>query len=247
MRPITLYVLVDPRDRAIRYAGVTRTEPYKRLCSHVGQAIYHPERRGTHKDVWIRALHRQGLKAQIVAVGESSEATWRDDEKALIAGLRWMGCPLTNTSVGGEGYVHDFTTDVAARRAAARRANRLLPDGTLKPMYSEAARQAVSERARAQTVSAERREALRQLRLGSKQAPETVEKRAAQLRGRPHSPEHIAKRTAARSATYAARRVPMPTCLDCGTALGKRHSQRCRTCSNRKNASERAGRASIHA
>lgn len=99
MKTFSVYYLLDPIDRKIRYVGYSRN-PKKRYEEHVLQS---PARR-THKECWIASLIRQNLLPVLSVrciVQEANEA--KRIEVALISALKSQGIELTNSTVGGDG------------------------------------------------------------------------------------------------------------------------------------------------
>jgi hypothetical protein len=60
-----VYHLVDPRDKSVRYVGMTKN-PKNRLRSHIAEA---KERNNTSKKKWIRELLSLGMQPVMAVVG----------------------------------------------------------------------------------------------------------------------------------------------------------------------------------
>lgn len=239
MPTVMLYVLRDPRDDAIRYAGVTRSALARRLSDHIAAVRKEPTG-GCWRVQWIRSLLHQDLRPVIEWAGETDEDGWPDAERRLIAALLHRGHRLTNSQPGGAGLPATLTADAATRRAATMRARRTLPDGTLRPFFSPETLAAMSERERGKTLSPETRAKIAAARRGARVDPEVVERRAAKLRGVPQTPEVIAARVAGRRAKGAwfPNAAPPNTCPDCNTQI-RRSALRCRPCSDKAKVASR--------
>lgn len=94
-----IYGLVDPRTDELRYVGKTIHHLNSRLRSHIDDAQVIKRR---HVCAWIRALQREGLEPEVFEVDRALE-DWSDREKFWIAYFRFIGCNLTNETIGGEG------------------------------------------------------------------------------------------------------------------------------------------------
>lgn len=220
VRPVLLYVLADPRDRSIRYAGVTRTPLRVRLNAHLHHA--RTLTRTSHAQRWLNALAADGVRPLIIEVGRTDENRWRKDERALIAGLRWMGARLTNTHRGGGSGPGALTADAQQRRQEALKPRRQLP------WYSEDGLARVREAAAQRVISDETRAKIAAAARARGGFPKPYD-----WTGRKQSPEHVARKAEARRAYYAARRVPK-FCLDCSTSIDQR-STRCHPCASVRN------------
>jgi hypothetical protein len=96
----TVYVLIDPRDHQVRYVGVTKGTLSHRLRQHMASIG-----RGTHRAAWLSKLRRMGLRPYIEQVQVVPASDWVAAERYWIGFYRTIGCPLTNTTNGGEGFV----------------------------------------------------------------------------------------------------------------------------------------------
>lgn len=104
-----LYVLVDPRDGWVRYAGVTAS-PQKRLESHVSQS--------TNPGIiaWCRELHP--LRPILQVVGRTTLDGWQKAERRWISHLRKWG-PSLNRDYGGRAST--WWAQPALKREAKKR------------------------------------------------------------------------------------------------------------------------------
>lgn len=175
---ITIYVLRDPRDGAIRYVGQT-VQPMERMQAHLADTRKGCQYR-CHR--WMRLLAAAGLRpnmeiVECVDAGQADEAEMR-----WIAHYRGNGADLTNHTVGGRGFRgHKPTKEAIEKRAAALRGKPRSPEAIAavkaalnKPETKE--RMALSARGN-------------KSRLGQKQSAEEKEKRARANRGKKRSPE----------------------------------------------------------
>jgi len=97
-----IYVLRDPRDKRIRYVGVTCQLVKKRLASHINDAKFN--RNKCHRTNWINSVVRDGRTPTLEIIEEvAAPHTWQDRERYWIAEYRRLGFDLCNQSSGGEG------------------------------------------------------------------------------------------------------------------------------------------------
>lgn len=91
-----IYVLIDPRDRRIRYVGWTYnvTDRYKRHLR---------DKNKTHKAHWIQLLRTNKLKPLINVIESGEGDNWAERETYWIEYYKSQGANLTNMSNGGEG------------------------------------------------------------------------------------------------------------------------------------------------
>lgn len=115
-RSWSIYALVDPRDRRVRYVGWAYNVQ-RRLADH----IYESRRLQTHKARWIRQLAACGL-TPLVKELETGFGCWAAAERRWIAQFKAEGADLTNITPGGEGVPGPRGPDALANiRAAAKR------------------------------------------------------------------------------------------------------------------------------
>lgn len=94
---ITIYILVDPRDRRVRYVGQT-CDPVARLRSHVS-----PSSEATpEKHAWVDSLRRDGMAPIMIQIGSvPGMCAANEGEKIAIDFYRESGAALLNcTTVG---------------------------------------------------------------------------------------------------------------------------------------------------
>lgn len=109
-----IYILVDPRDQAIRYVGKT-VDLKARYSRHVTCS------EDDYKGRWIKLLLGLGLKPTLQVVDEVVEG-WEARERWWIEHLRREGYRLTNTCDGGEGVLGRVVSK--ATRKKLRESNR---------------------------------------------------------------------------------------------------------------------------
>jgi len=145
-----LYVLIDPRDGSVRYAGATS---YRYLSSRLSVHVKMCHKNTSRCAMWVRELLAAEQRPIIQSRGRMLD--WQQAERDLIASLRAAGADLLNMADGGLGvpgckpsqetrakrsatlkarYAKD-PQQMAARQALARQAGK-----------SEASRRAASER-----------------------------------------------------------------------------------------------------
>lgn len=145
----------------------------KRPMVHSRPSVFGRDR--TYRSCWIKSLAAEGLKPEIevLEVHESAEALV-EAEQHFIAYFRFLGCRLTNLTVGGEGIpgfrhttetrlrmsnVHlreNLTPETLARMSAAQVGKRLSLEhraslaraALLRPPLSSETRQKISEASR---------------------------------------------------------------------------------------------------
>ena len=107
---MSVYVLVDPIGE-IRYVGVTN-KPRKRFNGHLS------DRAHTHKARWIRRLAAAGQKPIMRVIQEIPASQWVPAERYWVNHFRGLGCPLTNSTDGGDGVVGLRWSDEQRQRAS---------------------------------------------------------------------------------------------------------------------------------
>lgn len=93
---VSIYCLIDPRTKEIRYVGKTVNLP-RRLRVHLRD----PAR--NHRVNWIRSLVAEGMKPVAEVLEKCSGVTWQESERFWISYLRFLGARLTNAIDGGNG------------------------------------------------------------------------------------------------------------------------------------------------
>lgn len=174
MKAVFIYALKDPRDGAVRYIGAT-VRPKRRIWEH----IYYAVEETNHRACWIRSLLKKGILPEFEVLAQVPETEWPQHEIDYIAAFRTLGCDLVNSTRGGDGnggYV--FTPEDCAKISAAHKGKKKSP----------AHRANMSEAHRGMKKSPEHCAAISVATLGEKH----------HAFGKKQSPEHVAKRIAAR-------------------------------------------------
>jgi len=83
--PVSIYALVDPFDRSVRYVGRS-VNPRGRLCAHTNDPSGNPRVRR-----WITGLSRQGGRPILVELERTTEAHFPAAERRWIARYRELG------------------------------------------------------------------------------------------------------------------------------------------------------------
>lgn len=111
---VFIYVLVDPRNDAVRYVGRT-IDPKARLAEHVRE-------RGTNrrKERWIEQLIGEGLTPLLIVVEECAPEVWRERERFWELAFRQRGHQLTNLRDCGDGPVPGASTPEFREKMRAR-------------------------------------------------------------------------------------------------------------------------------
>jgi hypothetical protein len=91
----TIYGLLDPRDKQLRYVGVTvnvkvRMNQHCRDCSV-----------GSKKGRWINELKQANLKPAMIELDVIELEEAKETETFYIGYFRMLGCNLTNGTMGG--------------------------------------------------------------------------------------------------------------------------------------------------
>jgi hypothetical protein len=92
-----IYALVDPRDGALRYIGVTKGPVLFRVDRH-----YHDSRVKTPVGGWVFELRRAGYRPDWFVVEYADGFAWRDAESFWIGYFRMIGADLLNVQAGGD-------------------------------------------------------------------------------------------------------------------------------------------------
>ncbi len=118
----SIYVLIDPVTRAIRYVGKAN-DPIKRLQSHIRDS------RTRNRPVcnWIGKLVSQGLEP-ILHVLIPNAPDWRAAEILAIERCKAAGCDLLNLAKGGD----DIPCSKETRKKNANRLQSFLKTGQSK-------------------------------------------------------------------------------------------------------------------
>lgn len=143
---VTIYALCEPDTSEIRYVGKTCFPLEKRLREHLADA----RRLRNHRDKWIAALSRRGLKPLIVAIEQCSD-DWAERERYWIAHHRALSDRLVNSTDGGEGG-HGLKHSPARRERQREIARAVNTPEKRAAQSAQASARMTSERAQALNV-----------------------------------------------------------------------------------------------
>ena len=107
-----IYALLDSRTGRVRYVGKS-DDPDRRMREHC-----RGDRVNSHKDRWLAQLKREGLWPVLQVLEEVPYDEWQERECSWIAFYRDAGEPLTNMTLGGDGF-DGLSADARARKHAA--------------------------------------------------------------------------------------------------------------------------------
>lgn len=96
-----IYLLLDPRDRKIRYVGKA-DNPQLRFNRHIKDMAT------THKTCWIKQLKKINLLPIMQIIDSVPKDNWQYWEKYYIAYYKSIGCELVNIADGGLGGGNTF-------------------------------------------------------------------------------------------------------------------------------------------
>jgi hypothetical protein len=158
MMKVNVYRLVDPRNGAVRYVGVTRRTIQYRCRGHIKEAEAGHK---SHKCSWIRQLLGRGLRplVELIEVVDRSESEER--EKFWITFYKET---VTNVQEGGHAYpseetlarisasMQGFMTDEQKQKIAKSRTGK---------KHSPTARANISEGLRGRKLSDETKQKIR--------------------------------------------------------------------------------------
>lgn len=113
MRPTSIYALIDPRSKAIKYVGKTLQPMQARLSTHFSYA-----RKGLHTYCarWLKGLLDAGLRPEVRILEIVENENWAERECFWISSLTLEGCTLTNLTAGGGGINSYRHTEAAFKR-----------------------------------------------------------------------------------------------------------------------------------
>lgn len=146
MTKFLIYGLIDPRDGQLRYVGKS-TNGLERPRHHSYPSVLLVEK--TYKANWLRQLLAEGLKPdiEVLEVHETAESL-SEAEQHFIAYFRFVGCRLTNLTIGGDGCVGRIPTIEHREKISKANRGRKYGPETLKKMSDAARRQFSSPEAR---------------------------------------------------------------------------------------------------
>ena len=128
-----IYVLKNPRTRAVKYVGWTSRTPEARLYAHI---YYSVALHRTRAHQWVLSLVSIGLDPLIDVIDSGTGTAFKDAERHWIAFYRAQGCDLVNGTDGGDGPPPGMMTPELRRAKAIKAMASRTPEAR-----SEAARQ----------------------------------------------------------------------------------------------------------
>lgn len=161
-KTVRIYGLIDPRTNELRYVGQTHRPLGRRLSQHCGTAR---KRTTLHVAAWIRGVLDAGSAPEMIVLQECSASLAEESEQFWIEYFRWVGCDLTNRSIGGlapRGWHH--TEEQKAKWRETR-------SGENAPMYGK--RWTPAQRKRASEAQKQRFQTQPHPRVGKKHTEET--------------------------------------------------------------------------
>jgi hypothetical protein len=203
-----IYALVDPRSGEIRYIGWTVQKPEKRLLGHLN------DHSRNHRTNWLNSLKSIGDRPILRQIQRLSASEAPSSEKYWIRHFREAGCPLVNSTDGGEGSLGVVVSDETRRKLSlAHKGRSFSPEHSRKiseslkgrkfteehlakllpHLQSSARRELTARQNRERVYTAENRERARQGQL--KRPPTTDAARRAMSiagKGNPKSDAHRA-------------------------------------------------------
>jgi hypothetical protein len=125
-----IYGLVDPRDRQLRYIGLSKNGMRRPREHSKGWSLR--EDGNTHKANWIRQLLSTGAQPEVVVIQSFDDpAILPEAEMHWIAYFKKMGYKLTNGTAGGDGNLNP-TAGVRLKMSSALRGRKLSPESIAK-------------------------------------------------------------------------------------------------------------------
>lgn len=94
---VFIYGLIDPETNMLRYIGKSVNPPV-RLRQHISK-----RNKNTHKNKWIQKLIKNNLKPLLMIIDDVPKSEWVFWEIFYISYFNSIGCPLTNSTIGGDG------------------------------------------------------------------------------------------------------------------------------------------------
>lgn len=198
-----VYGYADTRaPKELRYVGKSST------------GMNRPRQFGSHGHRcgnWIKSLAAEGLKPKVLVLDALSHDASDEDlnfaERSAIAKYRRLGCDLTNLTDGGDGPMRG-RKHTAEARAKISAANSESMKGNQNRLGTSQTPEAI-EKIRASKIGKPRPAsvglAVAAAQRGRKHSAELIAKRTAWCKGSKQSADHIAKRVASRLANKLAK------------------------------------------
>lgn len=93
---VSVYGLIDPRNRELRYIGVTTQPLERRLSGHIGSIS---DKNQSSRVKWLRELVERGLRPEIFEIEVVDDFQEVEAERFYIQYFSYIGCRLTNVYV----------------------------------------------------------------------------------------------------------------------------------------------------
>lgn len=111
-----IYILIDPATNEVRYVGQTKQSLPKRLKDHLFEPC------NNKKNTWIKGLKSSELQPQIELIDTCYSQEECDSlEIFWIAYFKYIGCRLTNMTIGGRDYEKNLRSKESRRKATRAR------------------------------------------------------------------------------------------------------------------------------
>jgi hypothetical protein len=213
-----VYGLCEPDTGLLRYIGKT-ANGMRRIRLHFSPSKLKRDGR-TRKANWIRSLLAKGLKPKVVILEEfESESPLNEQEIFYISYFRFLGCDLTNLTVGGDGAkgycpppeLRAYLSECAKRqhvenpdlkfrlgKLAKKRWEDLayrhrMTEISKSQKHSEETKRRIGDAGRGRIISLEQRKRISEARKGRNLSPEHRAKISASRKGQKLSEEHKKK------------------------------------------------------
>lgn len=122
----TIYILIDPETKKVRYVGQTVRPLEERLRDHL------KDKNKNHRTCWIRSLKNRGLTPSIHLVENVIGNNWQEREQYWIAYYRSIGAPLVNGTDGGDGRNGSVQSEEERTKKSISLKGRIVSDETCK-------------------------------------------------------------------------------------------------------------------
>lgn len=118
MKKGSVYSLICPLSKEIRYIGITKGKLQNRLSKHIREI----DKTNSYKNNWLKLLRKQGIldKLQISLIEECGVDILSEREIYWIKFYKDNNFKLTNSTIGGEGVYGYKHTDSAKMKISER-------------------------------------------------------------------------------------------------------------------------------
>lgn len=159
--PHVIYGLLDPNTKELRYIGYTSNQKSRYMAHHSLSKL----RIISHKNNWIKSLIAKDQKAEMIILERYQTAVeLLEAEIDLIAYYKFIGCNLTNSTLGGDGFISGFKYSKARNLAISK--------SKLGSTHSEESKKKMSESHKGMT------------HVGCKHSQKTKDKLSLNLKGK---------------------------------------------------------------